>query len=372
MAGKRKSIQKDRAMKEHSKSVTKHKPKLEGGEPRRPRVSKEEMESLKPKKQKARVRRILAKMAPLLVENTKKTLVFKGHRTSQMVQDVMHELSQLLKPNIKTLSRKNEVLPFEDLASLEFLTSKNDCSLFILGSHTKKRPDNLVIGRMHDGHLLDMVEFGISSFTSINDIEGFKKATGSKPMIVFLGELWSTDTKFVKARNMLNDMFRCDRPDRIALKGLDNVISFTSEGSGADGVIHMRCYSSRFLKSGEKVPSVDLNDMGPFLSLTVRRTQFASDDLWKLACKKPKELKQKKVKNISRLQNGDKVGKLHMKRQDISNMGGKRMPVLHDRVAKKSGGGRAGGGVEGGGKRESGSKRKSRSPSPAAGKRSKQ
>jgi ribosome production factor 2 len=119
-------------------------------------------------------------MAPQLVEHTKKVLVFKGHRTSQKVQDVMHELSLLLKPNVKTLSRKNEVLPFEDLASLEFLASKNDCSLFVLGSHTKKRPDNLVLGRMHDGHLLDMMEFGIEGFSSMTEIEGFKKATGAK------------------------------------------------------------------------------------------------------------------------------------------------------------------------------------------------
>ena len=29
----------------------------------------------------------------------------------------------------------------------EFLSSKNDCSLFVLGTHNKKRPHNLVLGR---------------------------------------------------------------------------------------------------------------------------------------------------------------------------------------------------------------------------------
>lgn len=367
MAVKRKSTQKERAVRTISKSKGSKRGGGGGGSTESKRANRDEQEALKPKKQKARVRRILAKMAPLLVENTKRCLVFKGHRTSQLVQDAMQEIGTLLKPNIKTLSRKNEVLPFEDLASLEFLASKNDCSLFMMGSHTKKRPDNLVLGRMYDGHLLDMIEFGVESFSSISEFEGFKKLTGSKPMIVFLGDLWKSDPTFVKARNLLNDLFRGDRPDRVSLKGLDHVLSFTCQEGGA---INVRTYTSRFLKSGEKVPLVDLNEMGPFLTLKVRRTQFASDDLWKLACKKPKALKPTKVKNISRNSMGDKLGKFHLKRQDISNMGGKRMPVLHDRVAKKSDAGGGGGGDKAAavGKKRKGS-RGSNDESSAGGKR---
>lgn len=42
--------------------------------------------------------------------------------------------------------------PFEagGEASLEFYCSRSHCSLFCLGSHSKKRPHNLVLGRMHD------------------------------------------------------------------------------------------------------------------------------------------------------------------------------------------------------------------------------
>jgi ribosome production factor 2 len=119
------------------------------------------------KPKKAKTMRILSKREPQLVENTKNTLIFKGypiiahtidandaskgiyiyigHATSQSVIDILRDISLLKKPNCKHLMRKNDILPFEDASSLEFLASKNDCSLFVMGSHTKKRPNNVTM-----------------------------------------------------------------------------------------------------------------------------------------------------------------------------------------------------------------------------------
>ena len=38
-------------------------------------------------------------------------------------------------------------------------------------SNTKKRPNNIVMGRMFDNHLLDMFEFGIENYESIVSIK---------------------------------------------------------------------------------------------------------------------------------------------------------------------------------------------------------
>ena len=89
--------------------------------------------------------RILKKLEPQLVENTKRALIIKGMHTSQSIVDVLKDFSKLLKPNCKVLGRKNELIPFDDGNSLEFLATKNDCSLFIVGSHSKKRTNNLVM-----------------------------------------------------------------------------------------------------------------------------------------------------------------------------------------------------------------------------------
>ena len=40
-------------------------------------------------------------------------------------------------------------------------------------------------------------------------------------------------------------------------------------------------------KSGTKTPRIELEDMGPSIDFTVRRTQLASDDFYKRALKVP-------------------------------------------------------------------------------------
>jgi Brix domain len=69
-------------------------------------------------------------------------------------------------------TRKNEnVRPFEagGEASLEFYCNRSNCSLFTLASHSKKRPHNLVIGRLFDFHLYDAIELGIMNYNGIKD-----------------------------------------------------------------------------------------------------------------------------------------------------------------------------------------------------------
>lgn len=57
-------------------------------------------------------------------------------------------------------SRNNaDMRPFEagGEMGLEAHCARNNCSLFALGSHQKKRPHNLVLGRLFDFRLYDMV-----------------------------------------------------------------------------------------------------------------------------------------------------------------------------------------------------------------------
>lgn len=61
--------------------------------------------------------------------------------------------------------------PFDDYTPLEYLSQHNDHSLFMFGSHSKKRQNNLIIGRMYDYHVLDMFEFGIDKFISMEEFK---------------------------------------------------------------------------------------------------------------------------------------------------------------------------------------------------------
>ena len=159
----------------------------------------------KPIRRKARVERLLKSREPQIIEDTKRILILKGHKTSETSRDALMNINLLSKPHSKNFTRKNEILPFEDITSMEFLCEKNQCALFCLGTHTKKRPDNLIFGRMFDGHLLDMYEFGVGEL--FQPIENFdannKKRMGSKPVIVFNGDQWESDSTFKKIGNLL-------------------------------------------------------------------------------------------------------------------------------------------------------------------------
>lgn len=72
------------------------------------------------------------------------------------------------------LSKKNDIRPFENVNSIEFLSQKNDCSLFMIGSHSKKRPNNFVLGRLFNYQILDMVEFGVLNYEAMDTFKTMK------------------------------------------------------------------------------------------------------------------------------------------------------------------------------------------------------
>lgn len=77
--------------------------------------------------------------------------------------------------------------------------------------------------------------------------------------------------------------------------------------------------------------------MGPFYDLTVRRSQLPSPDMWKAACQKDKRIKPAKVKNVKRSSLGDKLGRIHMKPQNLDNMGGRRVTALRNSKKRPAG-----------------------------------
>lgn len=44
--------------------------------------------------------------------------------------------------------------------------------MFVLGSHSKKRPHNFTLGRLYDFHLYDCLELGLERHTAISSFKG--------------------------------------------------------------------------------------------------------------------------------------------------------------------------------------------------------
>jgi hypothetical protein len=93
-----------------------------------------------------------------------------------------------------------------------------------------------------------MMEFGVDSFQAIESFHGSKKAIGSKPLLLFLGSQWETDTTYTRIQNYLIDLLRGVKLDKITLQGLDHAISCAV----IDGIIYIRGFSIAFKKSGTK------------------------------------------------------------------------------------------------------------------------
>jgi ribosome production factor 2 len=79
----------------------------------------------------------------------------------------------LKRPHAISFSKKNVIHPFEQdgVSSLEFWSSKNDATFFVVGTSTKKRPDGLTFARTFDGKVLDMCEVGVKNFVPMADFK---------------------------------------------------------------------------------------------------------------------------------------------------------------------------------------------------------
>ena len=315
-----------------------------------------EKRRITPKQPKRRVQRILKGREPQLIEFNKRSLFIKSMNANQEITNVMKDLHKLKQPDSVMLSRKNDIVPFDDENSLEFLMKKNDSSLFCFGSHNKKRPNNLIFGRSFDDHILDIFEVGVKKYQSLMDFrKNPSKAIGSKPALIFLGDAWINEASLGRLKSLFLDFFRGVEVSSISLKGLDHVMMFavsdddieaslsnipglqldklsSSQRSTSKRIVYIRNYSLQYPLSGipvgEAPKNIQLTPMGPHLDLELRRSRMAPSDLWKKAIKQPAALRPKKVKNESTNVFGESVGRIHVGKQDLDAMKVRRVKAL--------------------------------------------
>ncbi|KAA8583229.1 hypothetical protein FQN60_015775 [Etheostoma spectabile] len=149
---------------------------------------------IKPKTKRSK--RFLENRAPKLVEDVKSAMIMKGGNTNQTITQALKDI--------------------------EFFSKKTDCSLFVFGSHNKKRPNNLVFGRLFDFHVLDMIEVGVEKYVSLSDIKNSKVPEGTKPMLVFAGEAFDSDVEHKRLKSLLIDFFRGPTVSAVRLAGLEH------------------------------------------------------------------------------------------------------------------------------------------------------
>ncbi|RMD39609.1 hypothetical protein DV735_g5517, partial [Chaetothyriales sp. CBS 134920] len=299
------------------------------------------------KPRNARTARIVKAREPQLVESRKQVLVLHGTRCPDPVRLVLKTIASLTKPHSVVLNKKNEnIHPFEKTESLEFLALKNDCGLVVFGTSSKKRPNNITVVRIFDGKVLDMAELLLLTSPEEKQLlQDFKIGVEMKPMILFAGSQWTdtsssdTATTYQTLRSLLLDLFQGEEIPSVDVAGLQFVLmiatgeqdSSMSEDDVANRpVIHLRWYKVKTIRStSPKIPRVELEPVGPAFDFRVGRVREADALVMKEAMKhgrRPNEPKTKK--NIDMDLVGDKIGRVHLGKQDLSQLQTRKMKGL--------------------------------------------
>ncbi|KAJ4468136.1 Brix-domain-containing protein [Lentinula aciculospora] len=314
------------------------------------------LRTVKPKN--ARSKRALDAREPKEIEDARTVVFVKGTKTGEVLNGVMKDMMALKRPDAISFSKKNVIHPLDaqntasgssSTSSLEFWSTKNDASMFVIGQTSKKRPNDLTFVRLFDGKVLDIVEAGVENYVSMESIPGPKSTPGHKPLMHFASELFDTHPRFIQLKSMLMSLFNGEAVESIYLKGLEHVISVSLAptpatlnvaSSSAESTtplpkIHFRAYTTRLLASGSRIPRVELTLMGPSMDLVLRRHTNPDPELLKHATRRPKLKKTdvekglgKKRKNLDVDEMGDLRGRVHVGKQDLSKLQTRKMKGL--------------------------------------------
>ena len=239
-------------------------------------------------------------------------------------------------PLAKKFTKKNPVHPFDDASSLEFFAEKNDASLLCFGSSQKKRPHTLTLVRTFGYKVLDMLELGLDAeaFRTMAQFKTKKFVIGLRPMVLFAGSAFESpvSNEYTLAKSMFLDFFKGDPSDKIDVEGLQYIVSISADEESSDTdvkpAIHLRVYLISTKRSGQKLPRVEVEEIGPRMDFRVGRVREADESMLKEAMKKAKGLEERPKKNVTTDGMGDKLGRVHLGKQDLSDMQTRKMKGL--------------------------------------------
>lgn len=206
----------------------------------------------------------------------------------------------------------------------------------LFGSTSKKRPHAVTFCRFFEHKLLDMLELLVDaeSLRTLSQFKTERKAgVGMKPLLAFCGTPFESPiaNEYTMAKSLFVDLFKGEDTRQVDVEGLQYLVSFTA-GEEVDGQpkpkIHMRCYLIRTRRSGQRLPRVEVEEMGPRVDFMVGRMKAADPDMMKDAMKTPRAAAPRTKKNIETDLMGDKVGRIHLGKQDLKSLQTRKMKGL--------------------------------------------
>lgn len=273
-------------------------------------------------------RKILESREPKIDESRKKSLFVKGRKSCMVLNKVYDDLATFRYKEVVKFTRTNDTVPFESVEEIEKFCSKQNCSLFVFFNHNKKRPNNMIFGRLFMKKVLEMYEIGIERYEGKDVLPRGDLEHAAVPALIFEGDQWEAD--YAPFRSVLMDFFVGDLKGRLDIAQVQHVIVFTiveSEGGGVK--ILFRHY--QIDTESESEPKLSL--IAPLMDWVPRRNQLPDEELLNLALTKPAV--DKKKKNITKDELGRELGRVFVRKQDVSQLKLKKFDGLKKKKERR-------------------------------------
>lgn len=281
-----------------------------------------------------RVRRALERKLPVLHETVKTAMIIKGVKVNPLVKEFLQDITAIKKPFCKLFMKKNDIVPFDrtGMDSLEFLSRKNECSLFLFGQSLKKRPNSVVFGRFFTYQLTDMIELSIEAYSPIVEFAANVKTKpqfGTHILLNFNGDLFESDPKFRMAQSVFLDFFRGPQQEELCLSASSLIISFFSippPPGEEKAKLVMKCYTvanEQTLEdsiSNGMVPPLSLQEIGPSAVFTIERVFQGPPTLINESFKTPITHFTRNKNILHSVIPGMKEAKINVQKQDLTHL----------------------------------------------------
>lgn len=150
-------------------------------------------------------------------------------------------------------------------------------------------------------------------------------------MMIFIGDSFESSEDMKQFKSLILDFFHIQNTDKMNLAGLDRLIQVTASTDPNDlsrKLVTFRHFNVQKKRGQTKFPRVVLEEVGPRLDLNFTRTTKGSRDLQVAAMKQHKQAKIKHAKNVEMGFMGEKLGRLHMEKQDFNQIAFKKTKAL--------------------------------------------
>lgn len=196
---------------------------------------------------------------------------------------------------------------------------------------------------MFDYKVLEIAELLLLPSSVALEDQKLQVGVGMKPMMLFAGSVWddpSASTQgqtYTMLKGMFLDIFGGEETKRIDVEGLQYLVMIAAGEPEPEQspVINMRWYKIRTMKSGQKLPRVEVDEVGPKFDFRVGRTREADSTVMKEAMKqgkRPNDEFRSKKKNVGMDSMGDKIGRVHLGKQDLGGLQTRKMKGLKRRA----------------------------------------